>query len=157
MSVHITLDQDLLKASNWPPAIAKGLPFMIQAALVKGSEKATKALSIQLKKKLDRPTTRTLKSPAFSPRRPSTNKLQITMFIKGAGPLDADEGERGSAGNYLQPLIKGGGRSKKRSEHRLGRYIIPTEAEDTVIPGLKYNKYGGQYVRRTKASSVRYS
>ena len=142
MQVSIQLKEEFTKASNWPPAIAKGLPFIIQASLVEGATKATKALSAQLKRKLDRPKTRTFNAPAFTPKKPSTNNLQITMFLKGAGPKDADGGERGTAGHYLQPLIKGGGRPQKRSELRLGRYIIPVEAEDTVIPGFKFNKYG---------------
>jgi len=142
MQVSIQLKEEFTKASNWPPAIAKGLPFMIQAAMTEGSQKVTKALSAQLKKKLKNPIPRTANAAAVVPKKISTNNLSVTMFLKGAGPKDGPGGTRGQPGNYLQPLIKGGGRPQKRSELRLRQYIIPVEAQDTVIDGFKLNKYG---------------
>ena len=140
MQVSIQLKEEFTKAANWPPAIAKGLPFIIQAAMTEGSQKATKALSAQLRNKLKNPIPRTVKGPATT--KVSTNNLKVTMFLKGAGPKDGPGGTRGQPGNYLQPLIKGGGRPQKRSELRLRQYIIPVEAQDTVIDGFKLNKYG---------------
>ena len=140
MEVSIQLKEEFTKAANWPPAIAQKLPFIIQAAMTKGSQKATKALSAQLKKKLKNPIPRTVKGAATT--KVSTNNLKVTMFIKGAGPRDGPEGTRGQPGHYLRPLVKGGGRPQKRSEQRLGKYIIPVQAEDTVIDGFKLNKYG---------------
>ena len=85
-----------------------------------------KDLQDEMKKVFDRPTPYTLNSIYT---RYNSADLSVEIGLKEWG------GKGGSAAQYLQPQIFGGGRPKKRSEQYLGSYYVPGA-------GARLNAYG---------------
>ena len=163
-AVSITLKEEFTKASNWPPAIARSIPFMLQEAMAKGAKKSADSLSAQMARKLHQPKKRTVNG-VFPKRitKPSTKKLVVVMGLRGGGPKDEPGGRDGSPAWYLKALIKGSRRTRKASESVLHRsnklkrnqYIVPTNSPSFPL-NTKGNLTGGKYTQvlsRIKAHS----
>lgn len=100
---------------------AKNIEFASIVALTRTAQKVKQAEVELLQAKIDRPTRFTL------------NSLMVKPATK-ADPTASVETKQGfgsvPAGRYLSPLVDGGPRRMKSSEHRLGFFWVPGEFAD---------------------------
>ena len=108
------------------------LPFAVSLAINKAAAKVRQKEELNLKFALDRPTPFTLRS------------VLLTRPANKRGPFERDEAAKGTPPvKYLRPLVRGGGRRKKRFERALEAAGILGRNEYTVPgKGARLNQYG---------------